>query len=161
MKYVMQQRLLSWGNDYKIKNEDGADVYFVDGRAFSIGSKLSFQDMQGQELVFIKQVLLSFKTTYEIYRQEQLFAEVKKEFSFFKGKFTVDVPGPNDYAVEGDFSDYEYQFIRRGKVVAKVSKKFFSWSDTYGISIVDGEDDVTILATAVVIDQVCHSGDKE
>ena len=46
------------------------------------------------------------------------------------------------------------RFIRSGREVAHVSKAFFSWSDTYGIDIVDGEDDITILATAVVIDLV-------
>ncbi len=44
--------------------------------------------------------------------------------------------------------------------VAQVSKRFFSWSDTYGIDIADGEDDITILATAVVIDLVCHADEK-
>ena len=53
--------------------------------------------------------------------------------------------------------DHEYQFIRQGREVAHVSKAFFTWSDTYGIDIIDGEDDVTILATAVVIDLVNQS----
>jgi uncharacterized protein YxjI len=35
-----------------------------------------------------------------------------------------------------------------------MKQKRFAWADTYGIDIVDGEDDITILATAVVIDQV-------
>ena len=43
--------------------------------------------------------------------------------------------------------------------MARVSKAYFSWSDTYGIDIDDDEDDVTILATAVVIDLVCHDDD--
>ena len=54
----------------------------------------------------------------------------------------------------GDFWDHEYQFVRSGRTVAHVSKEFFSWSDTYGVDIADGEDDITILATAVVIDLV-------
>jgi len=32
----------------------------------------------------------------------------------------------------------------------------FAMTDTYGIDIVSGEDDVAILATAVVVDLVCH-----
>ena len=41
-----------------------------------------------------------------------------------------------------------------------VSKRFFSLSDTYGIDIAEGEDDVTLLAATVVIDLCCH-GDKK
>ena len=39
-------------------------------------------------------------------------------------------------------------------MVAVASKQFFSWTDTYGVDIENGEDDVLILASAVVIDMV-------
>jgi uncharacterized protein YxjI len=41
-----------------------------------------------------------------------------------------------------------------------VSKRWFTFADTYGIEIEDGEDPVLILATAVVVDMVCHSDNK-
>jgi uncharacterized protein YxjI len=161
MLYMMKQKMWSFGDDFTIQDGQGNDAFFVDGKAFSMGDKLSFQDMAGNELAFIAQKLLSFKSTYQVYRDNALFASVVKEFTFFKEKFSVDVPGPNDYEVRGNFMSHEFEFIRSGRVVAKVSKQFFSWSDTYGIDIVDGEDDVTILATAVVIDLVCHDGDND
>ena len=68
MRYVMKQKLFCFGDDFKIKNEAGEDVFFVDGRAFSIGNKLSFQDLNGNELAFIRQKLLSWGPTYEITR---------------------------------------------------------------------------------------------
>jgi uncharacterized protein YxjI len=156
MRYVMKEKIWAMGNDFVIKDENGNDVFLVDGRAFSLGQKLSFQDTTGSELAFISQKLLSFKKTYEIFRNNRLFAAVVKELTFFKDKFTVDVPGPNDYEVRGNFFDHEYAFIRSGREVAHVSKEFFSWADTYGVDIIEGEDDITILATAVVIDLVCH-----
>ena len=154
MQYLMKQKLWSMGDDFIIKDSAGNDAFFVDGKVFSLGHKLSFQDMNGQELAYIAQKLLSFKTTYEIYRGDNLFAEVVKNFTFFKDNYTVDIPGPNDYEVQGDFWDYEYAFLRNGRTVARVSKAFFAWADTYGVEIADGEDDITILATAVVIDLV-------
>ena len=154
MRYQMKQEFWAIGEDFTIQDAAGNDVFFVDGKAFSLGDKLSFQDMAGNELAYISQKLLSFKKRYEIYRSGQLFAEVIKELTFFKDQYTVDIPGPNDYEVRGDFWDHEYGFVRSGREVAHVSKEFFTWSDTYGIDIVDGEDDITILATAVVIDLV-------
>jgi uncharacterized protein YxjI len=161
MRYVMKQKLFCWGDDFTIKDEDGRDVFFVDGKAFSFGDKLSFQDMEGNELAFIRQKLLAWGPTYEIYRGEQLVAVVKKSlFTFLHCKFTVDVPGPDDLEAEGDFLDHEYGFERGGRTVAAVSKKWFSWSDTYGVEIADGEDDILLLASTVVIDMVCH-GDRQ
>ena len=160
MRYMMKQKLWCLGDDFVIKDADDNDVFLVDGKAFSFGDKLSFQDMNGNELAFISQKLLSFKKTYEVYRQDRLFATVVKELTFFKDRFTVDVPGPNDYEVRGNFLDHEYTFLRSGREVAHVSKEYFTWADTYGVDIVDGEDDITILATAVVIDLVCHEHNK-
>lgn len=157
MRYVMKQKFFAWGEDFTIKNTDGQDVFFVDGKAFSIGDKLSFRDMQGNELAFIRQKLLSWGPTYEIYRNDQLQAVVKKKLiTLFRCRFIVDVEGPNDLEAQGSFMDHDYEFSRHGDRVAEVSKRWFSWTDTYGVDIAPGEDDVLILASAVVIDMVCH-----
>jgi uncharacterized protein YxjI len=155
MRYVMKQKIFSLGGTFHIKNEHGQDVFVVEGAPFSFGHQLTFSDTAGGELAFIKQKLLSWGPTYEIYRDGQLFAVVKKElFSFFKHVFTVDVPGPDDLVAEGDFWDLEFAFSRGGQTVAAVSRQWFSWADTYGVDIADGEDDVLILASTIVIDMV-------
>jgi uncharacterized protein YxjI len=161
MRYLMKQKLFCFGDDFTIKNEAGADVFVVDGKVFTIGNKLSFQDMQGNELAFIQQKLLSWGPTYEIYHQGELAAVVKKElFTFFRCRFHIDVPGPDDLEAQGSFLDMEYMFTRGSQPVAEVSKRWFSFSDTYGVDIADGEDDVLILASTVVIDMVCHGDNK-
>jgi uncharacterized protein YxjI len=161
MRYVMRQKLLSLADNFTIKNEQEQDVFLVKGKLFSFGDKLSFQDLAGNELVFIDQRLLNWSPTYELWRKAELLAVVKRElFSFIHHRFTVDVPGPNDLEAEGDFLDHEYTITRGGSVVATVSKRWFSWADTYGIEVADGEDDVLLLATAVVVDMVCHDDNK-
>ena len=161
MRYVMRQKLLSLADNFTIKNEQEQDVFLVKGKVFSFGDKLSFQDLAGNELVFIDQRLLNWSPTYELWKGDELLAVVKRElFSFIHHRFTVDVPGPNDLEAEGDFLDHEYTISRGGSVVATVSKRWFSWADTYGIEIADSEDDVLVLATAVVVDMVCHDHNK-
>ena len=153
----MREKFWSLGGDYRIQDEDGQDVFFVDGEAFSFGDQLSFQDMSGRELVQIDQQLLSWGPTYEIRRRGRSIAIVKKKlWTFFKARFEIDVPGPDDLQAEGSFLDHEYRLTRRDMPVALVSKRWFSWPDTYGIDIREGEDDVLVLASAVVIDLVCH-----
>jgi len=157
MRYVMKQKFWSWGDDFVIRDENGRDVYFVDGRAFSWGDKLSFQDMQKNEVAFIRQKLLSWGPTYEITRGGQLLAVVKKKlFTLLRCRFTVDVPGPDDLVAQGSFLDHEYNFERHDQTVAQVSKRWFSWTDTYGVDIPHENDVLLVLASAVVIDMVCH-----
>ena len=132
----------------------------MDGKVFSLGNQLSFQDMEGNELAFIRQKLLAWGPTYEIYRQGELQAIVKKSlFTLFQCRFSVDVPGPDDLEATGNFIDHEYSFTRgagdRGGRLQAVAHL----TDSYGVDIAEGEDDILILASTVVIDLACH-GDR-
>ena len=162
MRYVLRQKILSFGDDFTIRDEAGNDVFVVDGKAFSIGDQLAFRDAAGRELAFIKQKVFNWSPTYEIWRGGQLAAVVKRElFSFIHHRFTVDVPGPDDLEAKGDLMDHEYELRRGDRVVAVVSKRWFSWTDTYGVDVADGEDDVLVLASVVVIDLCMHDEQKK
>ncbi len=157
----MRERILSWGDDFTIKDADGDDVYYVNGKVFSFGNKLSFLDSRGTEMIRIDQKLLSFGPQYEIRRGDETIAVVKKHlFTLFRGRFSVDVPGPDDLEAKGDFLDHEYAFERGGRDVARVSKKWLALADTYTVDIDEGQDDLLILAAAVVIDLVSHPDDN-
>jgi uncharacterized protein YxjI len=160
MRYLMKQKVFSIGDKFAIQDQNGADAFFVDGRVFSVGHQLAFEDLEGNQLAFIKQKLLSWGPTYEIYRGEQHAATVKKElFTLFQCTFHIHVDGQGDLDATGNLSDHEYVVTRDGQPVAQISKQWFTWADTYGVDIADGEDAVLILASTVVIDMCCH-GDR-
>lgn len=162
MRYLMRERILSWGDDFTIKDEEEREAFYVDGKVFSFGDKLSFRDRDGKEVALIDQKLLSLGPQYEIVRGGKTVAVVKKHlFTLLRARFTVDVPGPDDLEARGNFLEHEYTFEREGRDVARVSKKWLSLSDTYAVDINDGEDDVLILASAVVIDLVSHPDRKD
>jgi uncharacterized protein YxjI len=157
MRYVLQEKFFSLPDSFTIRDEGGRDAFVVSGRLLSFGKQWDFADANGTQLAFIRQRLIALTPTYEIYRDDKLFASVQKHmFTLFRAKFTVDVPGPDDLEASGDFLDHEYKFSRSGETVAEVSKQWFTFRDTYGVDIREGEDDVLILASAVVIDAVSH-----
>lgn len=157
MRYVMKQKLFSLGDDFFIRDDAGHDLYFVDGKAISVGNQLSFRDADRNELAYIRQRVFSWGPTYEISRAGQIVAVVRRDiFSLLHHRFTVDVPGPDDLEAKGNFMDHEYTFRRGDTVVATVSKQWFTLADTYGVEVGEGEDPVLILASAVVVDEACH-----
>jgi uncharacterized protein YxjI len=154
----MKQKLFALGDDFVIRNAQGEDAFFVDGKVFAIGHQLSFQDMSGCELAYIRQRLLSWQPAYELYRGGVLMAVVKKElFTLFHCTFEVDLPEADALIAEGDFTDHEYLLRRGERTVATVSKRWFQLTDTYGIDIDDHEDAVLLLASTVIIDMCCHA----
>ena len=159
MRYLLKQKLFSFGDDFTIKDDNGNAVYQVDGRAFTLlREKLSFEDMQGKELAFIRERIIALTPSYEILRNGDVAAVVKKDLiNLFRCGFTVDVPGPDDLEAQGSLLDHEYTFARGSRTVATVSKRWFSFTDTYGVDVEPGEDPVLILASTVIIDMICHA----
>jgi uncharacterized protein YxjI len=160
MIYQLNSKLWSLTSQYEIKDQSGNLAFAVVGEFFSWGDNLSVQTAGGAEIAQIRQRLLTLMPKYEIYFGDRHFATIVKEFTWFKQKFKLDVPGPNDYTIQGDFWDYEYEFERGNRIVAQVSRKYWSWTDSYGVEIIDGEDDVSILSAVTVV-SLCNQDDDD
>jgi uncharacterized protein YxjI len=49
----------------------------------------------------------------------------------------------------------------RSSKAGALSKKWFRLTDTYGVGIEEGQNDILILAIAVAIDMMAHGDDKK
>ncbi len=161
MRYVMRQKLFCLGDDFQIKDESGRDAFVVDGKAFSLAKQLSFQDLAGNTLMSINQKLLSWGPTYELSQGDNVIGVVKKElFNIFSYRFAIELSGGLALQATGEFTDHEYVITRDEATVATISKQWFTVTDTYGVEVGAGENDVLMLAITVVVDMVCHPDHK-
>lgn len=162
MRYQIREKLIAIGEDSTIKDERGQDVYWVDNKLFRIRSEFQLKNMQGQVLAVIQRKLLALRPVWEIWRDGKQVAVVRRSFiKIFRDKFEVDVPGPDDLEIGGDIFNHNYTFRRGGQDVAQVSKAWIALTDTFGVDIRTGEDDVLILASVIVIDQVADQEHRE
>jgi uncharacterized protein YxjI len=153
MRYVIKERMIRLGEDSDILDESGRPVLHVDGKVLTLHDRLVIEDMAGQELGSVHRRLVALRPTYEITINGRQAATVKKHFfTPFRDKFTVDVPGPDDLEMSGSLLDHDYTIRRGRQTVATVSKAWLSIRDTYGIDIVDGEDELLILASVLALD---------
>jgi uncharacterized protein YxjI len=153
MRYLIREKLIRLGEDSTITNEAGQPVLEVDGKVFSLHDRLVVRDMNGNEVAGVHRRLIALRPTYEITRGGQEAAEVRKHLiSPFVDRFTIDIPGPNDLEVTGSIFEHEFTIEQGGQVVATVSKRWFSLTDTYGVDIAPGQDDILILASVLALD---------
>lgn len=158
MRYTMKQKMLCFGNDFAINDEAGKLAYFVDGRGFTYGQQLSFQDASRKEVAFISQKLVAFVKTFDIIQDKHVVATVKKKPFTARDRFEVDTPdGMEKLKIVGNFLQYDYKIHRGFEQLARVYKRMFSITDTYEIEVTNPKDTVLVLAAAVVIDLVCHN----
>ncbi len=150
-KLYLKQKVFSWGDKFNVYNEFGEEIYHVKGEVFTLGKKLHVSDLQEKELAFIHEKLWSFKARYFISRDGIDIAQVVKEITFLKAKYTVEAFG---WLIQGNFLDHEYQITCGEQTVAKISHKWLTWGDTYEIDITNGEDVINVLCAVLIIDAV-------
>ena len=160
-RYKIRQNMISIGDDFWIENSEGKRVFKVDGKILRIRKTLVFEDVNGNVLCKIKERLLTIKDTMEIEGPDgKDIAVVKKALiAPLRDKWNVKVKGGEDLVVQGSILDHEYAVKQGRKVVAMVSKKWFRLTDTYGVEIDAGQNDILVLAIAVAIDMMAHEVD--
>jgi len=162
-RYKIRQKLFSIGDDFWIENQDGQKVFKVDEKVLRLRDTLVFEDMDGNTLCQIQERWLPIKETMEIEDPDgKQMAVVKKALiTPLRDKWDIKVKGGPDLDVQGDILDHEYAIKRGWNKVAEVSKKWFSLTDTYGVEIDSGQNDILILAIAVAIDMMAHDEDEK
>ena len=161
-RYQMRQRLLSIGEDYDIKDDQGRRAFHVDGKVLRIRETFVITDPQGREVATIKQKLLALRETMTVERDGRTIASVRKAFlTLLRDRFVIDVKGGEDMVAQGSFLEHNYEIRRGNQVVATISKRWFTLRDTYGIEVEPGEDTGLILGVAVIIDEVTHDEDEK
>jgi len=151
MNYYIKQKMFSWNDQFAIKNKNGDNSFFVDGKLWSFSKKLTLFDKNHSEILKIKQKVVTLKPKYHIYYGEQLVATVKKDFSLFGNNYTIE--GLN-WKIQGDFLAHEYEITEDEEIIASISKEVFSWTDTYKISILNENYTDILLGVVIVIDAV-------
>jgi len=162
-RYKIRQKMLSIGDDFWIEDQEGVRVFKVDGKALRLRKTLFFEDMNGNKLCKIQERLLAIKDTMAVEDPDgNQMAVIKKGLIAPLGDhWTVNVRGGPDLDVQGNILDHEYSVNEKRRKIAEVSKKWLSLTDTYGVEIDDGQNDILILALAVAIDMMSHDEDSK
>jgi uncharacterized protein YxjI len=155
--------MFSIGDDFWIENQDGQRVFKVDGKALRLRKTLIFEDMNGNKLCQIQERWLPIRETMAIDGPdgEQIAVVKKALIAPLRDRWSVNVKNGPDLDVQGNILDHEYTVKQGWNKIAEVSKKWLSLTDTYGVEIDDGQNDILILAVAIAIDMMAHDDDDK
>ena len=151
MKLYMKQKIFSWSDTFTVKDAAGEDKYFIEGEVFSFGKKLHVYDRSGRAVAFIHQKLWSFLPRYMVAVNGIDVAEIVKEFTFLRPKYSILGPG---WDVSGSFWEHDYEVTENGRPIVAIRKEWMTWGDTYELDIADSGNEVMALAVVLAIDCV-------
>lgn len=159
MRFQIRQKVFSFGDNFIIKDEYDEPHFQVEGKVFSLGDKLRLLDSSGRELFYIEQQLFKLFSEYNLYANGEVVAKCKRRFALLGVKFDI-TSSYGNFTIEGSPMSYNFRILKNNRVIATADKRFFSFSDTYGVDIDDSEDYGFILSLVIIIDQVVHDSNK-
>ncbi len=160
VRYRMREKLVSFGDDYWIEDEQGDRVLRVDGKALRLRNTLDVEDVDGTQLCRIQSRVLHIRDTMSIESPDgsHLATVHKALISPLRERWKVEVDDGDDIEVQGNILDHEYELERGDRKIAEVSKKWFRVRDTYGIEIAPDADLLLTVAVAVTLDVMTDPG---
>jgi uncharacterized protein YxjI len=161
MRYAVQEKLLSIGDDFWITDEQGDKAFLVDGKVLRLRQTLEIKDADGRVLVTVRKKLIAMHETMEIEQDGAVVATVRKALvSPLHHRSTVDLADGSQLEAVGNIWDKEFEITAGGQVLARISRAWFRIRDTYGVDVAPGQDDVLFLAIAVVLDRIHHDEEE-
>ena len=157
-RFRMRQKLVSIGDDYWIEDEDGREVYKIDGKAMRIRDTLVLEDADGHAVLKIQQKIARLRKTMTIEDSGgRTVATVKKaHLTPLRDRWVVHMEHGPEMDVTGNIIDHEYTIARGGREVAVVTKRWLRMRDTYTVDVAGGEDPALVLAVVAVVDHMAH-----
>lgn len=146
--YYINQNF-SFFDRFTIKDENQEDAFFAEEKALSFAKRIHLKAMDGEEILKIEEEIFSFLSHYNFYIADEKIAELKKEWSFFKPKYTMAFP---DWTIEGNIWEHHYEIKEGEEVIARIDRKLLSFMDAYEIEIFKEDYDELVLGIVIAID---------
>jgi len=147
----IKQKVFSLSEKFTIKDQQEQDVYYVEGSFLKIPKTFSIMNTTRDEVALVTKKVFSFLPKFFVEVNGQEVLTIKKEFSFFKARYTID---STDIEVQGNWWDMDFQVLQQGEVIGQVNKEWFTWGDSYKVQILNEEMEAIIIAFVVAIDCV-------
>lgn len=148
MKLYIEQKIFSiWGR-YSVYQENGDIAYNVQAYP-ALGKKMIIRDQNNVEVGMLKQELIHFLPTFQVWRKGQKVGYVSCKVSFLRPRLVMNYKGWN---VTGDVWNWNYQVNdKRHRPIASVHLKIWHITQHYEINAANDADALDVLMLALAI----------
>lgn len=150
-QFYIKQKVFSLSGKFTVKDAEERDAYYVEGSFMQIPKTFSIMNSEMKEVALITKKMFSFLPKFFVEVNGEEVLTIQKEFSFFKARYSIDGAGIEVY---GDWLDMDFQLMKKGKVVGKVKKEWFTWGDSYKVEVLSEDMEIIMIALVVAIDCV-------
>lgn len=149
--FYLKQKIMSMRGRFNVFDELQQEVYTIEGSFMQVPKTFTIRDSKRNERALITKKILSWLPTFYVEVEGRNIFTIKKEFTFFKAKYSVIGEG---IEVSGNVWDMEFDIVKDGETIGRVSKEWLTWGDTYHIQVFEEKWELIIISLVVAIDCV-------
>ena len=146
----IKQKIFSVGEKFSVVDAQERPQYFVSGSFMRVPKRFSIQDSNNREIGTITKKIFSWLPKFFVNVGNEEIV-ISKAFTLFKPKYNIST---HDLTVNGNWWDMNFTVSKYGKPIAEISQKWFSWGDSYAVTILDEEFEQIVVSLVVAIDRV-------
>lgn len=150
LKLYIKQHVFTLGERFYVRDENNQDVFYVEGSFFRIPKKFTIYNMNGEVVATMEKQLFRLLERYDI-KTSNKSVTLKKEFTLFFRRFSLE---KTRWQIEGNITGHHYQLLSGNRPVMRIRKHWFTWGDSYELTIDNPEDVVLSLAIVISIDAI-------
>lgn len=147
----IKQKVFTIGEKFTVYDQMEQAQYFVEGSFMQIPKNFTIYNRRNEEIAKITKKVFSWMPKFYVDIRNNPQIMIEKELTFFKARYQISA---EDITVNGDWWDMEFEICRRGRPIARISQKWFTWGDTYEVNVLDESLEELIISLVIAIDCV-------
>lgn len=149
----IQQKVFKIMDHYPIRDEADNIVYQVDQEFQLIGKTVHVSDVTGNRLFTVRREILTLLPRFVVELADGRELLLQSKLSFFYKVIEVE---PTDFGItiEGDFFSKEFEVLRDGNPIGRISRKWLSFGDKFAIEVLDEEQEELFVAIMIALDSI-------
>lgn len=149
--FQIKQKLWSLGGKFTIADQAGLPAYQVEGSFFQIPKTFTITDMNGKLISQIEKHVITLLPKFDIRLSDGSSFTLKKEFTFFKPRYNIENLG---LTIQGDFWDMNFELLKGGQVIARISQEWLRLASTYHIEVYEDSYADLVISLVIAVDYV-------
>ncbi len=157
MKYIIKNKIISFGGSSTVTDDQGNDLFFVKGKVFTFTRKKQVLSLDKQLLYQVRNKFftLFLPKVYLLDAEGNEILKIKKR-SFFSLRQNFDIVTPDGtphaYSIDGDMIGRHYDILDNGIPVAHVRRNFNLVKDSFWLETDMTENAAFFIAFVIALD---------
>lgn len=163
MTYNIEQKFVSFKDQYIVTDESRKVLYKVTSPLFAVTSRFQFFDVSGTEVAYARRVISQIPgfiwyTDKAHADNEHIRGVLEDEVKLTKHNYKVTLQENVIWKVEGSFFAWDFTVKSKDEsLIAVISKNTVDFKEFYKIEVGNEKDALNVFICVVLIDNAAHS----